>query len=72
MRTYQTQAVTLDNAITSGFIVSNAGNPDLTAEISREIELGVDVGLLNDRLALEVTHYNKTTRDALVGMLAGE
>jgi TonB-linked SusC/RagA family outer membrane protein len=66
VRTYQTQAVTLDNAITSGFIVSNAGNPDLTAEISREVELGVDVGLLNDRLALEVTHYTKTTRDALV------
>jgi TonB-dependent starch-binding outer membrane protein SusC len=66
VRTYQTQAVSLDNAITSGFIVSNAGNPDLTAEVSREIEAGVDVGLLNDRLAIEVTHYDKTTRDALV------
>ncbi len=66
VRTYNTQAVSLDGGVTSGFIVSNAGNPDLTAEISREVEVGLDVGLLNNRVALEVTHYNKTTRDALI------
>jgi TonB-dependent starch-binding outer membrane protein SusC len=66
LRTYEAREVSLGNGITSGFIVSNAGNPDLTAEVSRELELGVDVGLLGDRLALEVTRYNKTTDDALV------
>ncbi|MEX2283872.1 MAG: SusC/RagA family TonB-linked outer membrane protein [Gemmatimonadota bacterium] len=66
VRTYETQAVSLESGITSGFIVSNAGNPDLTAEVSREIEGGIDIGLLNDRLAIEVTRYDKTTRDALV------
>jgi TonB-linked SusC/RagA family outer membrane protein len=66
VRTYDTQAVTLDESITSGFVVSNAGNPDLTAEISKELELGFDAGILNDRISLELTHYNKTTTDALV------
>jgi TonB-linked SusC/RagA family outer membrane protein len=66
IRTYQTQAVALDGGVTSGFIVSNAGNPDLTAEISREIEFGLDVGFLSDRVGVEVTRYDKTTRDALV------
>jgi TonB-linked SusC/RagA family outer membrane protein len=66
VRTYETQAVTLDGAVTSGFIVSNAGNPDLRPEVSREIELGLDLGVLNDRVALELTRYDKKTRDALV------
>jgi TonB-dependent starch-binding outer membrane protein SusC len=66
VRTYQTQAVTLGGAIGSGFIVSNAGNPDLTAEVSREFEFGLDMGLFQDRLGLELTRYDKRTRDALV------
>jgi len=43
----------------------NLGNPDLTAEVSTEVELGLDMGLLDDRLRLEVTRYDQTTRDAL-------
>ncbi|HEY0810902.1 MAG TPA: SusC/RagA family TonB-linked outer membrane protein [Longimicrobiales bacterium] len=66
VRTYTSQAVSLDGGVTSGFIVSNTGNPDLRPEVSSEIELGFDVGFLNDRVALEVTRYAKTTRDALV------
>jgi TonB-dependent starch-binding outer membrane protein SusC len=66
VRTYESQAVALGNGITSGFIVDNAGNPDLAPEVSREFELGFDLGLLQDRLAVEVTRYDKSTRDALV------
>jgi len=43
----------------------NLGNPDLTAEVSTEVELGLDMGLLDDRLRVEVTRYDQTTRDAL-------
>ena len=66
VRTYQAQAVALDGGVSSGFIVSNSGNPDLKPEVSNEIELGIDLGLMNDRVALEVTRYDKTTRDALI------
>ena len=42
------------------------GNLDLGPERSRELEFGFDLGLLNDRVGLEVTHYRKKTVDAIL------
>lgn len=42
------------------------GNADLKPERSTEYELGFDLGFFNDRVSLEATYYDKTTRDALV------
>lgn len=42
------------------------GNPDLTAERNEEFEVGVDAGLLDDRVQLKVTYYDQVTRDAIV------
>ena len=44
----------------------SVGNPDLGPERGKEIELGFDAGLLGDRLALELTYYDKRTVDAIV------
>lgn len=44
----------------------NIGNPDLRPEVGTEIELGFDMGLLNDQVAIEFTYFSQTTRDALV------
>jgi hypothetical protein len=49
-----------------GFVITGAGNADLEPERSREIEVGFDAGLLNDRLGIQLTHYDKVSRDALV------
>ncbi len=46
--------------------LGGAGNAILEPEISREWEFGADVGLWDDRLSLEVTHYDKTTNSAIV------
>jgi TonB-dependent starch-binding outer membrane protein SusC len=46
-------------------ISSNVGNPELRPEVSHEIELGFDANLLDQRLNLEFTYYDQTTRDAL-------
>ena len=43
----------------------NLGNPDLTAEVSTEIEFGLDLGVMDDRFRLELTRYDQTTKDAL-------
>jgi TonB-dependent starch-binding outer membrane protein SusC len=43
----------------------NLGNADLTAEVSTEIEFGLDLGFLDDRIRLEATRYDQTTKDAL-------
>ncbi len=44
----------------------NVGNPDLKPEVSREIEAGFDASLLNDRMSLEFTYYNKVTTDGIL------
>jgi TonB-linked SusC/RagA family outer membrane protein len=44
----------------------NIGNPDLGPERSKEIELGFDFGMLNDRFGGEFTYYRKKTVDAIL------
>jgi TonB-linked SusC/RagA family outer membrane protein len=49
-------------AVTPQFI----GNPDLSPERGKEIEGGFEAGLLNDRLGIEFTYYNKRTVAAIL------
>jgi len=44
----------------------NVGNPNLKPEVTREIEAGFDASLLRDRLSVELTYYNKVTRDGIL------
>ncbi|HEX2636890.1 MAG TPA: SusC/RagA family TonB-linked outer membrane protein [Gemmatimonadales bacterium] len=51
---------------TTGVSFGSLGNPDLKPERSREFEVGLDAGLFRDRVSVELTYYNKLTKDALV------
>lgn len=54
-----------------GFLTpANAGNPDLGPERSLEFEFGFDAGLLDEKLGMEVTYFNGTTKDAILARLA--
>ena len=44
----------------------NLGNPDLKPEVGQELEVGFDASLFSERIGLELTWYNKKTKDALV------
>lgn len=46
--------------------LSSIGNPALGPERSKELELGFDLGALNDRAGLEVTYYRKKTLEAIL------
>jgi hypothetical protein len=48
-----------------GLRLTSIGNADLKPEVTTEIEAGVDVGFLNDRLNLEATVFTKESKDAL-------
>jgi TonB-linked SusC/RagA family outer membrane protein len=45
---------------------NTVGNPDLGPERGKEVELGFDVGALQDRLGAEFTYYNKKTINAIL------
>jgi TonB-dependent SusC/RagA subfamily outer membrane receptor len=42
------------------------GNTALKPERGEELELGFDLGVLDDRVTATFTHYNRTTKDAIV------
>lgn len=53
-------------ANTPGIVLGQLGDQTLKPERSREVEAGVDLRLLDSRVGLEVTLFDKTTKDALV------
>lgn len=55
-----------ESAIGVSFENGSLGNRNLKPERSSEIEFGFDAGLLQDRIALSLTYYDKRTSDALV------
>jgi TonB-linked SusC/RagA family outer membrane protein len=54
------------NAVSGTLTPTNAGNLNLGPERSYETELGLDAGLFDDRLGLELTYFRGTTRDAIL------
>jgi TonB-linked SusC/RagA family outer membrane protein len=55
-----------DGSTGAGFVPSRRGNGDLKPETGSEIEVGFDADVLNGRLGVEFTYFNKVTNDALV------
>jgi TonB-linked SusC/RagA family outer membrane protein len=53
---------------TPGLAQNALGNPDLKPERSSEFEGGFETNLLGSRAHLDVTYYNKHTRDGLVSL----
>ncbi|RFS20044.1 TonB-dependent receptor [Chitinophaga silvatica] len=53
------------NAIVKGQAQGNYGNPDLTWEKTAGIDLGFELGLLDNRINVNFDYYNKKTKDLL-------
>jgi TonB-dependent starch-binding outer membrane protein SusC len=66
IRTYRPVRVLLEGTQQQGMSPLAPGNPNLTAERNRELELGFDAGLLEDRLTFKFTVYDQEVRDAIV------
>jgi TonB-dependent starch-binding outer membrane protein SusC len=59
-------SATVNNQELSAVRLSRVGNPNLRPEKTDEFETGFDVGLLQDRLSVEFTYFNRQSRDALI------
>ena len=49
-----------------GSYPSGLANPNLKWETSEQLDLGLDMRFLNDRLTVSLDYYNKNTKDLLV------
>ncbi|MFC1661172.1 TonB-dependent receptor domain-containing protein [Gemmatimonadota bacterium] len=62
----RTWSAATGNGDQAGVTPNNLGNPDLGPERTREIELGFEGSAFDDRMSIDFTWYDATTRDALV------
>ena len=66
-RTYQAYAVsTLFGSLPMASKDAALANPNLKPEISRELEAGVELKFLNNRVGIDATFYTRDTRDLIV------
>lgn len=66
LRFFTPVPVALGGRSVTGVTFGSLGNPSLKPEQSGEWESGLDVQLLQGRLGVELTYYDKRTKDALV------
>ena len=55
----------IGNQLVSGFFPNKIPNPDLRWERTGQLDIGIDIGLLNNRLRLTADYYRKETTDLL-------
>ncbi len=55
-----------DDVLSTGAVPSTLSNRDLIWETSEQIDLGIDIRLLANRLSLSADYYDKRTKDLLV------
>lgn len=66
---YTTTQVVGESGEQTGLIFSTLGNSNLKPERSTELEVGLDATLFGNRLAAEVTYYQKSSKDALISRI---
>jgi TonB-dependent starch-binding outer membrane protein SusC len=54
-----------DNNVAPGSVVTSLANPNLGWETTKQFDVGLDLGLFNDRIQFLYDYYNKTTTNLL-------
>lgn len=55
----------IGNQLVTGFFPNKIANPDLKWEKTSQVDIGLDLGVYNNRLRFVVDYYNKKTSDLL-------
>jgi TonB-linked SusC/RagA family outer membrane protein len=61
-------STSVNNIENSAITLGRTGNLNLKPELTRETEFGADLTIIQDRVNLELTHYKKKSRDALISI----
>jgi TonB-linked SusC/RagA family outer membrane protein len=65
-RSYKPIVASIGGSDQRGLVGDQIGNPGLKPERSNEVEVGFDARLLQNRVNLEATYFNKKTKDAIL------
>ncbi|MFN7119615.1 MAG: TonB-dependent receptor domain-containing protein, partial [Saprospiraceae bacterium] len=63
-----TQNANFGNTVSIGIGPSRVANPDLKWETTSQVNIGVDLGLFNNRLSITADYYQKKTTDLLLSV----
>lgn len=63
---YGSKMHTMVTALGTGYFVENISNPNLKWEASEQYNIGIDLGLWNNRLSVTADVYQKDTKDLLL------
>lgn len=66
LRTYAGEATNIRAVDVPAVQFDDIGNPELKPERTTELEMGFEARFLNDRATVDLTHYRKRTKDALI------
>lgn len=66
--TYGLNYVVLGTAIQPGYIVDNFANPSLGWEITKQFNVGADIGFAKNRISFTIDAYKKTTTNLLINL----
>src|SRR5256712_829371 len=69
LRFFAPTAASVDNADSPAILDSASGNPGLKPERAREYEIGGEAVLFEHRVSIDLTYYNKRTKDALIARI---
>ncbi|MFT3701654.1 MAG: TonB-dependent receptor [Agriterribacter sp.] len=58
----------INNELRSAYVPSSLENVDLTWEKTKQVDIGIDLGLFNNRLLITADYYNKKTTDMLLAV----
>ena len=65
---YVPVTVRKDSSEQAGFTIGNLASPKLKPERTREAEVGFDASLFDNNTTVELTYYDKKSRDALIAV----
>lgn len=65
-RTFVISRLGSEEGVVAGLSPQDPGNPDLGAERSEEFEVGFNAGLLEDRVGIDFTYFDRSTSDAII------
>ena len=65
---YGINYVVMGNGIVPGYVLRDFSNPNLRWEKTKQYNLGIDLGFLNNRISLTADLYKKTTTDLLINL----